>query len=79
MVKTLTSKMGIHTTTNHQTYELLANELIDHFPARVARRLNNTKTRKVKHIAQEDKDWYTSWERQREVRSETWERKPKGF
>jgi len=81
MAKMSITKMDHLVTTDARTYELLANELIGHFPVRVARRLNNTKTRKVKHIAQEEhsEDWYTSWERNRETRPPTWERKPEGF
>ena len=77
----------ILTTTDARTYELLANELIGHFPVRVARRLNNTKSNKVKKMREKgdeisetrNADWHTSWERNREARPETRERKPKGF
>ena len=34
MEKTLTTKVETLRTTNHQTYELLANELTDHIPVK---------------------------------------------
>ena len=72
--KTLTTKTVTRRITLNQTYELLANELIDHFPERESRRLNNIKRRKHE-ASEESRD--EAWSRFRKARAEERNRKRK--
>lgn len=74
------TKMDPPVTTNHRTYELLAEELIGRFPERAVRRLNNIKRRKERekyksYEKENELSWHTEWERKREARAKERQRK----
>ena len=74
MGKTSITKTATRRITPNQTYELLANELIDHFPERESRRQNNIK-RKVSHEKVEPEWWSEEGKRIRKIRSQERDRK----
>lgn len=56
--------MATHKITNEATLELLANELIDHFPEREFRRLNNIKRREKRS----EESWDERYEKGKRIR-----------